>query len=146
MKIKAKFARAGTPLKDSTAKLEELLGKLPGKWPFIFYIHYINTTMTTCILYDYCIYLFVFMYLPELGCDGDIIQEWQKEEVEALIPRELGSSALSLHEKEKHCFLFSLVSYLYVAGLILQWDESYASLLLMSKKLRYQYMVCGSTT
>ena len=111
MKIKVKFARAGTLLKDATTKFEELLEKLPGTWHFIFLIHYINSTVTTCIRYDYLIYLFVFMYLPELGCDVDMIQEWQKEEVEALIPREQGSSAFNLHEKEKHCFLFSLVSY-----------------------------------
>ncbi|PFX25135.1 hypothetical protein AWC38_SpisGene10235 [Stylophora pistillata] len=43
------------------------------------------------------------------GCDDDVIQERQKEEVEALKPKE--------------------------HGLTLQWDESYVSLLLMSKKL-----------
>ena len=96
------------------------------------------------------IIVFTFLYscilILELAYGVDVIQEWQKEEVEAFIPREQGSSAFSLHENEKHCFLFSLVSYLHVAGLILQWDESYVSLLLMSKKLSYQYMVCGSTT
>lgn len=31
------------------------------------------------------------LYLPVLGCDDDVIQEWQKEEVEALKPKEHGS-------------------------------------------------------
>ena len=31
------------------------------------------------------------MYLPVLDCDDDVIQEWQKEEVEALKPKEHGS-------------------------------------------------------
>ncbi|PFX18881.1 hypothetical protein AWC38_SpisGene16723 [Stylophora pistillata] len=44
------------------------------------------------------------------GCDDDMIQQWQKDEVEALKPKE--------HE------------------LTLQWYESYVSLLHMSKKLR----------
>jgi len=35
------------------------------------------------------------MYFPALGCDVNVIQEWQKEEVEALRPKEQGSSALS---------------------------------------------------
>ncbi|XP_022810023.1 uncharacterized protein LOC111347026 [Stylophora pistillata] len=46
------------------------------------------------------------------GSDDDVIQEWKKEEVETLKPKE--------HE------------------LTLQyWDESYVSLFFMSKKLRY---------
>ena len=48
------------------------------------------------------------MYLSEIGCDVDVIQEWQKEEVEALKPKEQGSSAFSHNQKEKHCSLFSL--------------------------------------
>ena len=31
------------------------------------------------------------MYLPVLDCNDDVIQEWQKEEVEALKPKEHGS-------------------------------------------------------
>ena len=31
------------------------------------------------------------MYLPVLGCDDGVIQEWQKEEVEALKAKEHGS-------------------------------------------------------
>ena len=43
------------------------------------------------------------MYLHEIGCDVDVM-----EEVEALKPKEQGSSAFSHNQKEKHCFLFSL--------------------------------------
>ena len=47
------------------------------------------------------------MYLPELGCDAALIQEWQKEEVEALKPKEQGSSTFSHNQREKHClFVF----------------------------------------
>ena len=48
------------------------------------------------------------MYLPQLGCDVDVIQEWQKEEVESLKPKEQGFSAFSHNKKEKR-FLFSLI-------------------------------------
>ena len=40
------------------------------------------------MLYDYCK---LYLYLPVLDCDDDVIQEWQKEEVEALKPKEHGS-------------------------------------------------------
>ena len=53
------------------------------------------------------------MYFPELGCDVDVIEEWQKEEVEALKPKEQGSSKFSHNHKEKHCFLFSLLSFMH---------------------------------
>ena len=41
--------------------------------------------------YMHAIWLLQYMYLPVLGCDDDVIQEWQKEEVEALKPKEHGS-------------------------------------------------------
>ena len=85
------------------------------------------------------------MYLPELGCDAAVIQECQKEEVEALKPKEQDSSTFNHNQKEKHrFFLFPLMYFLCVLGLILQWDESYVSLLLLSKKLRY--IVGGNIT
>lgn len=45
-----------------------------------------------------------------VGCNFDVMQEWQKEEMEALKPKEQGSSTFSHYQKEKHCFfLFSLI-------------------------------------
>ena len=52
------------------------------------------------------------MYLPELGCDAAVIQECQKEEVEALKPKEQGSSTFSHYQKEEHCFFFLVFTYI----------------------------------
>lgn len=46
-------------------------------------------TYMHAFLPDYC--NTICNILPVLGCDDDVIQEWQKEEVEALKPKEHGS-------------------------------------------------------
>ena len=54
------------------------------------------------------------MYLPVLDCDDDVIQEWQKEEVEALKPKEHGSfipQHLLTIIRENIFFLYSLRYY-----------------------------------
>ena len=53
------------------------------------------------------------MYLPVLGCDDDVIQEWPKEEVEALKPNEHGSFIPQnlLTIRRENSFFYSLIYY-----------------------------------